>query len=702
MEVKVKKILFQNKENGYTVLRVTQDGDSSGKGGDETFNMTGIFFQIKENAMIRINGSFVKNQYGRQFKCTSWEPVVPTTKEGAYHYLSGGFVKGIGPAFAKKIVDKFGENTFDVIENSPEKLYTIKGIGKKKIDTLLKNWNEQAAVRDVMAFLASCNISTSFSSRIYKRYKENSVKMLQENPYRLADDFIGVGFKKADEIAKNMGIPLISEHRCVAGIQYVMKEFQQNGHVYATPDQLVNRTTELLGIDMVYIKKAINYMVSKKLLKYDASIEPAVYLPRTYEMETAVAEKLVSLIHEKAKELKVFSINKLEQQLGFSFGKEQTAAIEMAAREKVMILTGGPGTGKSTVLSGILTLFHKNHLSVLLAAPTGRAAKRMEETTGKEASTIHKLLCYTPEIGFSYNRDTPLQGDVLVIDECSMIDLSLMYHLLEAVPDSMRVIFVGDVDQLPSVGAGNVLRDMIDSERIPVTRLTEIHRQQGGSRIITNAHLINQGKMPDLSPSDDFLFIEEEELERISQKVVELVSEKEAQVLSPVLKTVAGVKELNRRIQEKVNPIGDCIEKDVIYRVGDRVMQIKNNYDKNVFNGDIGKIVCVKDNIVSVQFDESRVNYKKDELSELTHAWACTVHKYQGSEAPWVVIVVSFSHYMMLQRNVLYTAVTRGKEGVILVGTKKAIRKAVSTCDMRKRNTLLKERIHCLSAENRL
>lgn len=698
----VERITYQSPETGYTVLKVHI------KGYKDLVPVVGNLLDANVGSVLLVDGTWKTDvKYGRQFIAQRWEETLPATVYGIEKYLGSGLVKGIGPKFAKKIVQKFGTDTINVIEQDIILLMEVEGIGKKRVNMIHESWERQKEVKNIMLFLQEHGVSTSFAAKIYKQYGNESIKKMQENPFCLADDIWGIGFKTADGIAQKLGVSRQSYLRLRSGVMYTLSELANSGHVYAEHKQLVSKAAMLLDVEEEYIIMTADQMVKDSDLIFE---ENAFYLPPFYFAETGTARKLLRLFNYTADNNmpKDIDIAQIEKKLGIKYDKLQADAIRQASKYKVLVLAGGPGTGKTTVTKGIITAYKEHGLKILLAAPTGRAAKRMTEATGLESKTIHRLLECKPPDGYKKNDENPLDGDVLVIDECSMIDIILMNSLLKAVPKNMRLILVGDIDQLPSVGAGNVLRDIIDSEKFPVVKLSKIFRQAQSSRIITNAHLINAGKMPDISNGKytDFFFIQKEKPEEIAEEIVNLVKDNlpnyykipisQIQVLSPLQRGVAGTGNLNILLQEALNPDGIGIRRSgYIFRTHDKVMQIKNNYDKEVFNGDIGIIekVDIEERTLTVDFDGRHIEYDATDLDELVLAYAVTIHKSQGSEYPVVVMPMMMEHYIMLQRNLLYTGITRAKKILVIVGTKKALAYSVKNITVTKRNTRLKERL---------
>lgn len=701
----VERITFQSPETGYTVLRFKASRHN------DLVTVVGMLMDVVVGTNLEINGVWkVDKKYGQQFEAHTWQEVMPATVYGIEKYLGSGLIKGIGPKYAKKIVAKFGADTLDIIEENIERLGEVEGIGKKRIQQIKFSWVRQREIKNVMVFLQSHDVSSAYAAKIYKAYGNDAVKRVQENPYQLADDIWGIGFKTADTIAVKMGIEKDEFNRLRSGIKYALGELGNEGHVFAYREQLIKKGKELLDVTESQLDEAIERMMKNDDLKVE---EDAIYLPPFYYAEIGAAKRLRMIISAEAEENiftkdQMVDLGRIQKTLGISYDDVQAEAIHRAANSKVMVLTGGPGTGKTTTTQGIIQAFLDKGLSILLAAPTGRAAKRMSEATGREAKTIHRLLEFKPPEGYKRNEENPLEGDVLLVDECSMIDIMLMNSLLKAVPANMRLVLIGDVDQLPSVGAGNVLRDIIDSEAVPVVRLTKIFRQAQQSRIITNAHKVNGGKFPDISngKNSDFFFLNREEPEVIAKEIVELVKNKlpnyykvkpsEIQVLTPMQKGIIGAINLNQELQKAINPSMEGIRRGgYIFKQYDKVMQIRNNYDKEVFNGDIGRILEIdtEDNTLTVLFDGRKVLYEASELDELVQAYACTIHKSQGSEYPIVVMPVSMTHFMMMQRNLIYTGITRSKKVCVVVGTMKALGYAVRNITVTKRNTMLKERL---------
>lgn len=701
----VEHITYQNQENGWSVMKVKV------KGYDNLVTLTGSLLDVPVGSVLLVDGDWrVDPRYGQQFVAQSWTEVMPATIYGIEKYLGSGLIKGIGPVYAKAIVSRFGLETIDVIENDIERLLEVPRLGRKRMEKIRESWEKQKDIKEVMVFLQGYGVSTAFAAKIYRKYEKDSIAKVKENPYQLADDIWGIGFKTADGIASKMGYEKNDPRRCRSGILYTLNELAEEGHVYAEPEQLVDAAVKLLDAGESPVRQALASMIEANDVVSDNEV---IYLSPFYHAENGSAKRLQSLLSDTS----LFNADiaaEPEAKYGdkpgdIVYDEVQLAAIQKALDSKVMVLTGGPGTGKTTTTQGIIAAFKARHMSILLAAPTGRAAKRMTEATGMEAKTIHRLLEYNPMDGYKRNDANPLDGDALIVDECSMIDILLFYNLMKAIPSNMRLILVGDIDQLPSVGAGNVLRDIIDSQQIPVVRLTRIFRQAQSSRIVMNAHAINAGQFPNIKNGldTDFFFIGQEDADDIVKLIIGLVRDrlpkkygypaKEIQVLTPMQRGTVGAGNLNIELQNALNPTGLSLTRGgYTFRQGDKVMQIRNNYDKNVFNGDIGYITAVDTNerTLTVTFDSRLVEYDITELDEIVLAYAVTIHKSQGSEFPVVVMPVTMKHFVMLQRNLIYTGITRAKKICVLVGTTKALAYAIRNNTVSKRNTKLKERLN--------
>lgn len=699
----VERITYRNEENGYSVIKC------KAKDYSDLVTVVGAMPDVHVGAVLSLEGFWkIDSKYGRQFSAQKWEETLPATVYGIEKYLGSGLVKGVGPKFAKRIVQKFGKDTLDVIEEQPELLIEVEGIGQVRVERIKKSWQDQKEIKNIMLFLQGHEVSTSHATKIFKTYGSESIAVVKENPYRLADDIWGIGFKTADVIAEKLGIGKDKFVRLRSGILYTLSKLSENGHCYAVRGQLIETAKKLLCVDGAELEITLDEMLRVEDVIRD---EEAIYLPPFYFSEVGCAKRLRKLM-KGCRRIVLDGeavTGQIQAQPGVIYDEIQLEAIRVAVSSKVMVLTGGPGTGKTTTTLGIICAYQRAGCRVILAAPTGRAAKRMSEAAGMEAKTIHRLLEYKPPEGYQRNEEKPLEGDVLILDECSMIDIMLMYNLLKAMPEHMALIMVGDTDQLPSVGAGNVLKDVMASGRIPVVRLNRIFRQAQGSRIILNAHRINKGEAIDMrgGKDSDFFFASEETNEGIVERLVKYCTEnlpqyyhadplRDIQVLTPMQRGTVGAANLNQVLQEAMNPQGPALRRGgVCYRVRDKVMQIRNDYDKEVFNGDIGTIrrVDLEDREITVDFDGREVAYDVTELDELALAYATTIHKAQGSEYPIVVMPFSMSHFVMLQRNLLYTGVTRAKKILVLIGEKKAVFYAVRNGRMAERNTRLAERI---------
>ncbi len=711
----LERISYHNEENDFVVAKLRE------KDRKELTTIVGNLSGINPGESLRLTGKWVHNKrFGEQFQVESFEVTIPVTIHGIQKYLASGLIKGIGPIMSERIVEKFGLHTLEVIEKAPERLSEVEGIGPKRISMIRKAWEEQKEIKEIMIFLQGHGVSAAYSAKIYKQYGNKSIEIVRENPYRLAHDIYGTGFITADKIAQNLGIDRNSLIRAKAGLIYVLNQLTEEGHVYYPETQLIHKAKEILDVDEEIVILAVRELSREKELFLE-DLDPdgnlrAAFLPPIYVAEKGVAERLTNLKESPSNIRPIHpekAIEWVQHKLNIELAQRQEEAVLLAATSKVLIITGGPGTGKTTIITAILRIFQQLKLRVLLAAPTGRAAKRMNEATGWEAKTIHRLLEYSPrEGGFKKDEDNPLEADVVIIDETSMVDTLLMYHLLKAIPSHAHLILVGDVDQLPSVGPGNVLKDIIRSERLTVVRLTEIFRQAQESMIVVNAHKVNQGQFPVLKEIDkpektDFQFIQEEDPEKILQNILDLCSERipgqfkfhplrEIQVLAPMHKGIIGVANLNIELQKRLNPGQSGITHGARnFRLGDKVMQIINNYDKDVFNGDIGWISKIdpEQREVAIDFNGRLVPYDYSDLDEVVLAYAVSVHKSQGSEYPVVILPVVTQHYLLLQRNLIYTGITRAKKLVILIGTKKALAIAIRNNQPQRRYTLLSERL---------
>jgi exodeoxyribonuclease V alpha subunit len=708
----IEKIVFFNKENGYTVARLIQ------KKGTLPITIIGYLPDLRAGERIQAQGRKEDNsKFGPQFRVSAYEIIPPSSTEGIEKYLSSGLIKGIGPVMAERIVNRFGPDTLRVISEEPERLREVQGIGRKTFNKIITSWEEQKELRQTMIFLQSHGITPAYASKILKQYGGAAARVVTEEPYRLAYDIQGIGFKQADSIARKMGIPHDSPSRAAAAALHILNEMAGEGHVYMPKDMLINKCREMLEISASIIENGmITLGAEKKIVVERKDDEEAVYLAHLYTAEAGAAH-LLKALGSSLKLLPPIDAAKaarwFEKKRGITLNKGQNKAIQKAIDNKVLVITGGPGTGKTTIVQALVEIFRAKEQRVQLAAPTGRAAKRMEEVAKMPAATIHRLLEFSPvKMSFARDRDNPLECDIIIIDETSMLDVVLLYHLLKAVPIEASLIFIGDADQLPSVGPGNVLRDLIESGCADVVKLTEIFRQARGSLIIDNAHRINRGEEPSLSMGKterekDFHFIERARPEEVASTIETLVTSRipqafgmdtfiDVQVLSPMHKGTAGVSDLNLRLQHLLNPSGPELAHGArVFRMRDKVMQIKNNYEKDVFNGDLGLVSSVDHDTqqLAVTFDGRILIYEYSELDELELAYAISVHKSQGSEYRAVVVPVLTQHFMLLQRNLMYTAVTRGKELVVLVGSREALSMAIKNARIRHRHTHLSERL---------
>lgn len=720
LKVQVERITYYNEEDHYTIAKVKIDGKKS------LITVVGTLYSVVPGELLRIEGDWnVHPRYGEQFRITSYETLLPATAKGIERYLGSGMIKGIGPVMAKRLVAQFGEVTLDIIDANIERLHEVPGIGGKRIDMIKGAWGEQKEVRNVMIFLQGNGVSPAYAAKIYRFYGNDAVRIVRDNPYRLAVDIFGIGFLTADRIAGNLGIEKEAPLRIETGILYVLGQLADEGHLFFPFDGLVERSSEVLEVSASKIPAAISSLSAQsKIVIEDTSSMPGleegyqaglVYIAPLYAAERGIAD-CIGRLASHPKQMNIIDIYEALSSPGqdrrIAFTEKQLDAVRASLEQKVLVVTGGPGTGKTTIINGIIAIARKTGQKVLCAAPTGRAAKRMTEATGVESRTIHRLLEYNPRdlssgTGFKRNESNLLDAGLVIIDEASMIDAPLMHHLLKAIPVEATLILVGDIDQLPSVGPGNVLKDIIASGCVSTVRLTEIFRQSQKSMIIVNAHRMNRGQMPVFEEGPDFVFIEEDDPEAVLQHIIELCTRTipartgfraldDIQILTPMHRGVVGVTNINERLQEVLNRSRDSVSRaGRLFKPADKVIQTRNNYEKDVYNGDIGKIAGIDKEIqaVRVDFDGRIVTYDFNELDELILAYAISVHKSQGSEYPAVIVPVLTQHYLLLQRNLIYTAVTRGKKLVYLVGTKKALSIAVHNDKTRKRYSLLKNRL---------
>lgn len=715
MLLTITDIIFRNATNGYHVLQC-EDADG------HSVTATGSFATIRKAMTIEAEGEWATSKYGPQFRITSWQEVLPTTLEGLVIYLSSSYIKGIGPTYARLIVNHFGLDTIDILDNDITRLREVKGIGPKRIAAIAESWEEHRIYRQTLMWLTEHGITTAYATKIYKTYEASTIDIITADPYRLAADIDGIGFHYADNVARTLGYTPDDPRRQRAAILHALRTAQNDGHTFLTRPQLEASLSELLQIpplpdgtspiditaQLAILEAKREIVISSVIVDEGASSScEAIYLSSLYHAERSIATDIAA--RSKTDITTARRLTDCSSTYDV-LSPEQRTAVSYAIRHQAIVLTGGPGTGKTTTTKSIIhALEEVNHLTVLCAAPTGRAAKRMRESTGHEASTIHRLLEYKPGQGFTRNDANPLEADAVIIDECSMIDVTLMAHLLEAINLTTKLILVGDIDQLPSVGPGNVLRDIITSRAIPVVHLTEVFRQAQESRIIMGAHAVNAGQYPNISGGRDadLFFIPCEDPTIAAREIVNLVINRlpsyyqdltpdDIQVLTPMRKTDVGTNHLNRLLQQSINDYhpdevtgGSCS-----FREDDKVMQLKNNYSKGVFNGDIGKVIWIENEKVTVLFDDNEVTYESHELDQLSLAYACTIHKSQGSEYPAVIIPIMTCHHIMLQRNLIYTAITRARKLCILIGQREALSQAIRNNSVRHRNSALAESIN--------
>jgi exodeoxyribonuclease V alpha subunit len=701
----VERVTYHNEQNGYTVLRLHVAGHA------EPVTVTGNFSTVSPGESLRLTGWWTSHpQYGDQFKALRYEVTRPATIAGIQKYLGSGLIKGVGPVTAKRIVEHFGDQTLEVIEQDIGRLIEVKGVARKRVEMIQKTWQEQRAIKEVMLFLQSHSVSTHLAVKIYKQYGNDAITVVEKTPYRLAAEVYGIGFKTADQIARSLGLAVDAEERLRAGLQHVLGEATEQGHCYLPRRELILKASEALGVeDLARLDASLGALLDEGQLKivepHDEPLfgetthgDDAIYLPPLWQSEKSIARRLRVLLERPVRvdEARVNAwLGRFAEAKGVELSDEQQAAIRLAAKSRVMVLTGGPGSGKTTTLRALVALFNAMRKVVVLASPTGRAAQRLSEVTGEEAKTLHRLLEFDPSaMGFKHGEETPLRADVIVVDEASMLDVLLANSLLKAVHPLSQLILVGDVDQLPSVGPGTVLRDLIDSGVVPVARLTKIFRQAAESLIIQNAHRINRGEFPVLvKPGEgqsDCYFIEAEEPQEVADLIVNVVSRSlprkfgydpvnDIQVLAPMNRGQVGANNLNVVLQQALNP-PDARKDELgrggrVLRVGDKVIQKVNNYKLDVFNGDVGIIdaIDLEDQMLAVRFGDRAVSYDYADVLELGHAFAVSIHKSQGSEYPAVIVPLHMQHFMMLSRNLVYTALTRAKKTVVLIGTTKAI-----------------------------
>jgi len=711
----IESIVFYNPDNGYTVCRfLTDEGN--------LITIVGNFPPLSPGETIKIIGKWELNpKFGRQLHAENYIPILPTSVKGIEKFLSSGLIKGIGPVLAKRIIRKFGEKTMDVLSQSPEKIKQVEGVGAAKLKEIKKSWNEHKDIRELIIFLQEHNISTNLATKIYKHYGDKSYHVLNTNPYQACHDIWGIGFKTADQIALKLGMSPTSPERIRAYIHYLLEKDNEHGHVFSRKSELEKICKKDLEAKEEDITEALEVLRKKGLIKTEDLVsDTAVYIPFFYDAQQEVAASVVSLSKFPVEPPK-FDINnaitEVERDCGVRFSNAQKLAVKAAFYRKILVVTGGPGTGKTTIIRAVKDIFEKHGKEILLTAPTGRAAKRLSEATKKEAKTIHRTLEFNPKTGtFRKGKENPLRGEALIVDEFSMVDLPLMFHLLKAVPPWMRLVLVGDKDQLPSVGPGNLLEDIINADIVEVIRLDQIFRQEKDSLIITNAHRVNRGeslRFPNKGDKDsDFYFIPSEDEQKVFSTIINLCSRNipqklgiyplspEIQVISPMYRGLVGVDNLNRELQNRLNPSRDGLRlgnREI--RINDKVMQVRNNYNKEIFNGDIGIVKEIDKRLyrIVVDFDGKNVVIEREEINEIALAYAISVHKSQGNEYKAVVIPLMTQHFIMLQRNLFYTALTRAKRLSCVIGSYKALHIAIKNDKPVKRNTRLRQKLEALS-----
>jgi exodeoxyribonuclease V alpha subunit len=707
IEGMLEKIAYFNEENNFTVARLqTKEGAGS-------VTIVGNLAAVNPGETLRVTGRWVVDRrFGEQFKVESYLSVTPSTLAGIERYLGSGLIKGMGPIMARRLMEQFGLQTLDIIDSEPHRLLEIEGIGEVRLEKIKAAWKEQRGIKEVMIFLQGHGVGLGCAAKIYKEYNDKAISVVRQNPYRLANDVYGIGFKTADRIARSLGIDRKSQIRAEAGILHILSELTEQGHVYYPKDELFEKTISVLEVDRENITAGLTALESKGKVVVDGK---SVYLNELYIAEKEVAQKLRDLVDAPRISLPVDTkgtITWIQRETGIDLAERQKVAIEKATKNKVLVVTGGPGTGKTTIVNSIIRILERMRVRISLAAPTGRAAKRLSEATGREGKTIHRLLEYSPKDKvFRRDEENTLRADAVIVDEASMIDMLLMNHLLKAIPSHAMLMLIGDVDQLPAVGPGNVLKEIINSQMVEVVTLNEVFRQTEGGLIVLNAHRVNTGRFPSAARESeqlsDFYFVERDGPEDVLKTIRDLCFKRipqkfgldsldDVQVLSPMHKGIIGVGNLNHELQALLNPYGKHIAKGARrFRVNDRVMQVKNNYEKEVYNGDVGRIVGVdeEEGIITVRYEGRLVNYTYSELDELVLAYAISVHKSQGSEYPAVIIPVVPQHYVMLQRNLLYTGITRGERLVVLVGSKKAVYMAIKNDRVQLRYSNLQKRM---------
>lgn len=707
---RVARILFSNEENGWCVVRLDPEDSAP-------LTAIGPLLGVREGDDLRLSGQWVEHpRYGRQFEVESYLHVEPSTLDGLRRFLGSGKIRGLGTKRAEQIVEAFGLRTLEVLDSEPELLRQVRGIGPTTLERIRESWGQYRGIQQIMVFLTAHGVSPSIAVKVFRRYGPGSVEVVRSNPYRLAEEIFGVGFLTADRIARQLGIPEDAFERLEAGILHTLRESSGQGHVFLPEDELFAAAAVLLGAEAAALPPALASLEARRLVRMHPRGEepPAVYLPRLEAAEVDAAHDLAAVLGSAPGGEPVIAdlaIAWFQGQSEIRLAAAQREALAAALMEKVVVVTGGPGTGKTTLIRGIVQILDRKKQRVVLCAPTGRAAKRLSEATSHPAGTIHRLLEFNPKTrSFNRNRENPIAADSLVVDEVSMLDIELAASLVQAVPPACRLVLVGDADQLPSVGPGNVLADLIRSSRVRVVRLHEVFRQAERSLIVVNAHRVNAGNMPRLAPDpehSDFFFVARDDPSEAAELAVEFAARRipekygldpieDIQVLAPMHRGELGVGRLNERLQQVLTPPGrELVVGWRRFRVGDKVMQVRNNYELEIFNGDLGRIESIHhgDRELQVRFDDRLLAVSADDLEDVVPAYACTIHKAQGSEYPAVVVALHHQHHIMLQRNLLYTAITRGRRLVVVVGSRRALRRAVANATVRQRNTMLAERL---------
>ncbi|EMG39055.1 helicase, putative, RecD/TraA family [Desulfocurvibacter africanus PCS] len=728
LRAEVRQVVYSNAENGYCVLRAASASEPG------LVTAVGILGQVTPGEMLELSGRWiVHSKFGRQFEVTSFRQTYPATEHGIVRYLSSGLIKGVGPKTAEALVATFGTAVLDIIESEPERLLEVDGIGKKTLERIRESWGTQRDIRTLMLFLQSHDVPTTYAARIYKAFGAEAVERLKENPYELAYLVRGIGFRTADVMAMKLGLPPDSQVRLEAAIVYALFSMSEKGHLFFPEDKLLDQVDRMLeGMESAKLRQALAGLLERKRVVVEeigtADVQRGVYLQHFYRWEQETASRLYNLVSHPAPTATLEKVERglpeLEAETGIKLSHEQREAVLGAVANKAFIITGGPGTGKTTITRMVVRSLKKAGLKIKLAAPTGRAAKRLSEASGESASTLHRLLQYSPEQGFSINEDSKLKAEAVIIDEASMLDAQLFVSVLRALPLTCRLILVGDVNQLPSVGPGNILSDLLASQVVPSMCLTRIYRQAQESWIVTNAHRVNDGQFPGedskaVPPKKDFFWVRQDEPARVQALILQLVCERipeiygldpkrDIQVLTPMHKGEVGTQALNTMLQERLNPLRPGMQEIVrgrtTFRPGDRVLQLRNNYEKEIYNGDLGWVTSVDPEAgeALVDFEGRGVAFEAADLDELTLAYAVSVHKSQGSEYPAVVVPMVTQHYIMLQRNLLYTALTRARELAVLIGSDKAVGIALRANDAEKRYTHLKVRLQELFNQTQL